>query len=102
MADSELFEGDLSFAMEIPLCSHAGPDLRLKTGVLRAFGKPQGAVARIHFQVIMSTHTTVQDYVIKALVWTKFIFFWSPENLIISPRNGLYQNNTDEGARAIV
>uniref|UniRef100_A0A2K5Q482 Uncharacterized protein n=1 Tax=Cebus imitator TaxID=2715852 RepID=A0A2K5Q482_CEBIM len=58
------------------MLSCAGAD-RLQTGMRGAFGKPQGAVARVHTgQLIMSILTKLQnkEHVMKALSRAKFKF----------------------------
>ncbi|XP_037588559.1 60S ribosomal protein L10-like [Cebus imitator] len=71
---------------------------RLQTGMRRAFGKPQGTVARVHIgQVIMSIRTKLQnkEHVTEALRRAKFKFA-GRQKIHISKKWGFTEFNADE------
>ena len=71
---------------------------RLHTGMRRAFGKPQGTVARVQVgQVIMSIRTKLQnkEHVIEALCRAKFKFPGC-QKIHISKKWGFTKFNADE------
>ncbi|XP_033085176.1 60S ribosomal protein L10-like [Trachypithecus francoisi] len=86
-----------SFQMDVHVSDLALPQCRLQTGMRGAIGKPQGTVARVHIDQVMSIRTKLQnkEHVMEALCRAKFKLS-SRQKIHISKKWGFTKFNANE------